>query len=216
MATIVIADDHPLFRDALQQTLSSALRSRFPALGTCEAGSIDEVLAYAANGDEVELVLLDLRMPGMEGLGGLIQLRRRFPGLPVVVVSATEDRATVQAAIAYGAAGYIPKSFDRDEIGQAIAMVLDGETFVPTLPGPAGEQGDEPRSAEIARRIRSLTPQQLRVLKLIGHGKPNKIIAYELDIGETTVKAHVTAILRKLKVSSRTQAILLTQRHLDG
>lgn len=141
-----------------------------------------------------------------------MDIRRRHPALPVVVVSATDDRTTMQTALAYGASGYIPKSLNRREIGDAVLRVLDGDTFLPCEESAASESEGP---ADVAQRIASLTAQQLRVLRLMAAGKPNKIIAYELDIGETTVKAHITAILRKLRVHSRTQAVLLAQGHLS-
>ncbi|WP_442504286.1 response regulator [Marinivivus vitaminiproducens] len=212
MCTILVADDHPLFREAMQSAVDDALRTMHPNLRMIEAGSVEDVLQIADSAEEIDLVLLDLRMPGMEGFAGLMDLRRRHPALPVVVVSATEDWATMQSALAYGASGYIPKSLSRREIGEAVLRVLDGDTFLPreetAFAAPAGP-------ADVAQRIASLTAQQLRVLRLMAAGKPNKIIAYELDIGETTVKAHITAILRKLRVHSRTQAVLLAQGHLS-
>lgn len=213
MSTILIADDHPLFREAMHRTVGDALRER-PGIRLVEAGTIDEVMSLAGDGLEIDLVLLDLRMPGMAGFGGLIDLRRRFPSLPVVVVSATEDPSTVRSALAYGAVGYIPKSLSREEIGEAITRVLEGDSFIPAFTEDE-TGGEDAEPAEVARRIASLTPQQLKVLKLISEGKPNKIIAFELDIGETTVKAHITAILRKLRVHSRTQAVLLARGHVS-
>lgn len=212
MCTILVADDHPLFREAIQGAVNDALRRTYPDLHMIEAGSVAEVLEIAASDQDIDLVLLDLRMPGMEGFAGLMDIRRRHPALPVVVVSAADDRTTMQTALAYGASGYIPKSLNRREIGDAVLRVLDGDTFLPCEECVASESEGP---ADVAQRIASLTAQQLRVLRLMAAGKPNKIIAYELDIGETTVKAHITAILRKLRVHSRTQAVLLAQGHLS-
>lgn len=217
MGTILIADDHPLFREAMRLTVGVAVGGRGHEIA--EAGTIADVVRHAEADDDVDLVLLDLRMPGMEGFAGLIDLRRRFPALPVVIVSATEDRATMLAALTYGASGFIPKSLTRDEIGRALARVLDGEVFAPPGLDPSAddaEAADDAKTCDVARGVASLTPQQRRVLRLMGQGKPNKIIAFELDIGETTVKAHITSILRKLRVHSRTQAVLATRGHLDA
>ncbi|MGF1562662.1 MAG: response regulator [Geminicoccaceae bacterium] len=213
MHTIVIADDHPLFRDAIRLALVNAFGDG--AFRLLEAGSVDEVVALAEAESDIDLVLLDLRMPGMEGFAGLIELRNRFPALPLVIVSAAEERQTVLEAMTYGAAGFIPKSLPREAIANALRSVVAGETFLPdhvTTPSDNDVEAEQIR-LENARRIASLTPQQLRVLRLVAEGKPNKIIAYELDIGETTVKAHITSILRKLGVFSRTQAVLLAQEH---
>jgi DNA-binding NarL/FixJ family response regulator len=177
-----------------------------------EASSIDEVRALATRERDLDLLLLDLRMPGMDGFAGLVALRREFPALPVVIVSASEEHKTIREALALGAAGYIPKSLARSEIESALERILRGESWFPhagqePAPGPA----DDPEAGERAERITSLTPQQLKVLQLVAQGKPNKIIAYELDIAETTVKAHITVILRKLGVYSRTQAVLVAR-----
>jgi DNA-binding NarL/FixJ family response regulator len=177
-----------------------------------EASSIDEVRALAAREHDLDLLLLDLRMPGMDGFAGLVALRREFPALPVVIVSASEEHKTIREALALGAAGYIPKTLARAEIESALERILRGEIWFPDAdgersPGPADEQ----EAADRTERIASLTPQQLKVLQLVAQGKPNKIIAYELDIAETTVKAHITVILRKLGVYSRTQAVLVAR-----
>lgn len=213
MTKVLVADDHPLFRRALELALEAVARAGEggPPLRVLEAGTVDEVRAVAGGERDLELLLLDLRMPGMDGLAGLLDLRRRFPALPVVVVSAAEEPALVREALACGAQGYIPKSLDRKEMAAALGRVLQGEIYVPPTLAPAEEGEGQPTAATRAERLRQLTQQQLNVLRHMVDGKPNKIIAYELDIAETTVKAHITVILRKLGVHSRTQAVLLAR-----
>ncbi len=205
MLKILVADDHPLFREAVVLSIRQLDRTEFEVI---EAGTLDEVRHLAAEIPDLDLLLLDLKMPGMDGLGGLLELRRGFPALPVVIVSATEEPRIIREALAAGAMGYIPKSLDRAEIARALEHVLAGEIW-----RPAGDLDQSPSEAPIAERVQALTPQQRNILRLMVAGKPNKIIAYELDIAETTVKAHVTVILRKLGVFSRTQAVLAAREY---
>lgn len=206
MLKVLVADDHPLFREAVVLSIRHLERMDCQVL---EAGTLDEVCRLATAMPDLDLLLLDLKMPGMEGLGGLLELRRRFPALPVVIVSATEDPRVIREAIAAGAMAYIPKSLDRSSITQALERVLAGEIWQ-----PEGNDSDLlPTGMSIAERIQALTPQQHNILRLIVAGKPNKIVAYELGIAETTVKAHVTVILRKLGVFSRTQAVLIAREY---
>ncbi|QCO14652.1 DNA-binding response regulator [Azospirillum brasilense] len=211
MSRILIADDHPLVRDALR----SAVLYSCQAQEIHEAGCLDETISILdsmqGGKGEPDLVLLDLNMPGMNGLTGLIALRRRFPAIPVAVVSAHEDRKVMLEAVRCGAAGFIPKSTPRDAIAGALRQILAGEVYLPASVEEGAAAEDE-ETAEIARRLSTLTAQQLRVLEMLGTGKLNKEIAYELSITETTVKAHVSAILQKLKVYSRTQAVVFANR----
>jgi DNA-binding NarL/FixJ family response regulator len=207
---IVIVDDHPLFRDALNQALSVA----FDAVEILEAGSLDEITLKLAADNEVDLVLLDLAMPGVQGFSGLVFLRAQHPEIPVVIVSASEDPATIWRAIAFGAAGYIPKSLPAKEIRAAVAKVLSGEVWTPPNIGLAG--ADDPHASKLASRLSTLTPQQVRVLMMLGEGLLNKQIAYKLDVSEATVKAHVSAILQKLGVDSRTQAVIAINKIDNG
>jgi DNA-binding NarL/FixJ family response regulator len=206
---IVVADDHPLMRAALVQTLSRIV----PGSRAVEAGSLDDALAAVraagGAGAEPDLVLLDLRMPGMNGFAGLKAMRARFPAVPVVVVSASEDAATMQAAIDCGAAAFLPKSATPATFAEAIEEVLAGNVW---LPPDALESAGAPGAAELAARTAQLTQAQMRVLDLVARGQLNKQIAYALDISEATVKAHVSAILRKLDVTTRTQAAMLARR----
>jgi DNA-binding NarL/FixJ family response regulator len=215
MQRILIADDHPLFRDALR----GAVVASFGRCETTEASTFDEAVALIRQDSSFDLVLLDLNMPGVNGFSGLLSLRAQFPALPVAIVTALEDAAIAKQAIDYGAVGFIPKSTPREVIGHALRAITNGEIYLP--PFPELENGTATRAnseddREIARRLASLTAQQVRVLDMLGTGKLNKEIAYELNIAETTVKAHVSAILQKLKVYSRTQAVVFASRlHFD-
>lgn len=204
--TILVADDHPLYREALVNAVSSLEMD-------CEVsvtGSFDEAMEELSKGGERDLVLLDLNMPGSKGLSGLSQMRAQFPAVPVAVVSATEDPVTIRKSIAMGAAGYIPKSASMDEMRDAVRQLLAGEIHVPEGVDLDGEIDSE--EAELIARLQSLTPQQTRVLGMLGEGLLNKQIAYELGVSEATVKAHVSAILLKLRVDSRTQAVIQVSR----
>ena len=206
MTKVLITDDHPLFREALR----SAATEAFSEGVTVEARSLEDALQKVEAHGDFDLVLLDLSMPDTQGFHGLLTLRNRFPKLPVLVVSGMEDHRIITEAMSYGAAGFVPKSTARPELVQALLKAMDGEVYLPPsyreARGQDAAQGEA--GGEMVDRLRSLTPQQLRVLQMLREGKLNKQIAYELDVGETTVKAHVSAILRKLKVFSRTQAVI--------
>jgi DNA-binding NarL/FixJ family response regulator len=204
---IIVADDHPLMRGALVQALARSLAP----LVVCEAGTLDEVVAAlrSAPADAMpDLILLDLNMPGMNGFAGLLLVRAEFPSIPVVIISASEEAATIGRTIDYGAAGFIPKSAPSERISEAVAAVLRGDLWFPAQALSGKPQED----AELAARLAALTPQQLRVFMMISEGKLNKQIAHEIQVAEATVKAHVTMILRKLGVGSRTQAAILARR----
>ncbi len=202
----IIADDHPLFRDALKQILARDM----PEVELAEAGTLDEVVA-AVGEKETDLILLDLKMPGVQGFSGLIYLRAQFPDIPVVVVSASEDTAIIRRAISFGASGFIPKSASAEQMQAALRAVLEGEVAVPE--DVSLEEDEE--TGDMARRLSTLTPQQMRVLMMLREGLLNKQIAYELGVSEATIKAHVSAILQKLGVESRTQAVIAASR-VDG
>jgi len=201
---ILVADDHPLMRAALRQAVSDSL----PGATTIQASRFSEVETALHDIPDVDAVLLDLHMPGMNGLIGLVLLRSEFPALPVIVVSAMEDAATVQRCMQYGASGFVPKSAPVNRLGEAIQAVIDGAIWVPPVDAAEGSTDDR----DVAARVAGLTPQQLRVLAGIAEGKLNKQIAYEMGVVETTVKAHVTVILRRLGVVSRTQAAIVAAR----
>lgn len=200
--TIIIADDHPLFRGAMRQALSGMAG----APDIVEAGDFAAARKAAADCPDADLMLLDLTMPGVSGLSGLIALRAEFPSLPVMVVSAHDDPATIHRALDLGASGFLSKSAGIDEIRNGIEKVMAGEVFVPT--GYDQSQEYEPEVADLLQRLQTLTPQQSRVLSMLGEGLLNKQIAYELGVSEATIKAHVSAILLKLNVDSRTQAVI--------
>lgn len=207
MREILIADDHPLFRDALRRAVMQVL----PDAVLREADSVPSLVELAAAHPHAELLLLDLNMPGAHGFSALAHVRASFPALPVIVVSAREEPVLMRRAIGHGAAGFIPKSSDIATIGTALHAVLDGETWLP--PGMSAHSAAlDPEEEALAKRIAELTPQQYRVLSMVCTGLLNKQIAYELEVSEATIKAHMTAILRKLGAHSRTQAVLLAGR----
>ena len=203
---ILIVDDHPLFRHALIQ----AVRYSLPQAQISETAAVNEFYERLENGPEPDLVLLDLNLPGASGFSALVHVRAQYPAIPIIVVSAHEEASIIQRAIAHGAMGYIPKSAHPSHIGEAIRQVLEGDIWLPPNL-PAANMNFDPRAADetaLAERIQSLTPQQFRVLMMVAEGLLNKQIAYELDVSEATIKAHVTAIFRKLGVQNRTQAVL--------
>ncbi|MEO6396767.1 MAG: response regulator transcription factor [Devosia sp.] len=204
----IIVDDHPLFRAALGQTLIGSDKAAIVE----EAGSLDELTAALERERECDLVLLDLNMPGARGFSGLLLLRSQYPEIPVLIVSAVEDAAVIRRCLALGAAGYLPKSVGPAAIRATIETVLRGDIFVPD--GLATD-GPDAQSA-LLKRLATLTPQQVRVLMMLSDGLMNKQIAYELSISEATVKAHVSSILQKLDVDSRTQAVIAASRIEQG
>lgn len=204
---IIIADDHPLFRSALQQALTLGLGDDVRLV---EAASIAELEVLLNQNAQWDLVLLDLNMPGAYGFSGLVLLRGQYPQLPVVMVSAQEESAVVARSREFGASGFIPKSSSLETIQQAVRAVLDGDVWWPSNIQDVGHVSAEAKAASAG--LASLTPQQFRVLTMVCDGLLNKQIAYELSVSEATIKAHVTAIFRKLGVRTRTQAALLLQQ----
>ena len=206
----IIVDDHPLFRGALGQ----ALRSAFANAEVLEAGSLDELTERLETAGEIDLILLDLSMPGVHGVSGLLYLRAQHPEVPVVIVSASDDAATIRQCLDCGASGFIPKSQPVERIREAIRRIIDGEIWLPPdidlTSAPAGE------NAELVSRVSTLTPQQVRVLMMLGEGLLNKQIAFKLGVSEATIKAHVSAILQKLGVESRTQAVIAAAKIEQG
>lgn len=203
---IIIVDDHPLFRDAMKASLSSLSAE----LKIAEAGSLDEVTTQLAQSPNCDLVLLDLKMPGVQGLAGLAYLRAQHPGVPVAVVSGQEEAATIRRSLALGASGFIPKSTSAETMRGAVKAILDGEVWAPNVGLEATPQDLE--LDNLSKRLATLTPQQVRVLMMLRGGLLNKQIAFELDVSEATVKAHVSAILLKLDVDSRTQAVIAANK----
>jgi DNA-binding NarL/FixJ family response regulator len=200
--TIIIADDHPLFRGALVQ----ALQAMAEKVDIIECGEFSAALQAAADNPDADLMLLDLAMPGVSGFSGLMTLRAQFSALPIVIVSATDDCMTVRRSLELGASGFIAKSSGLDEIRENVLTVLEGGVCSPK--GDIGQSDDDPGMTEILDRLKTLTPQQSRVLTMLAEGLLNKQIAYELSVSEATIKAHVSAILLKLNVDSRTQAVI--------
>lgn len=206
MPTLLIADDHPLFREALR----GAIKRLLPTATLHEAEDTDGLYAMVEAEPDADLLLLDLNIPGANGFSALVYLRAHFPELPVVVVSAREEPAVMRRALDHGAMGFIPKSVDAQILGEAIGQVLEGERWAPAA--VANAPAADPDEQDVAARIRELTPQQFRVLQMLATGMLNKQIAFELGVAEATVKAHMSAILRKLGASNRTQAVLVAGR----
>ena len=199
---LMIADDHPLFRGAMREAVNG-----LPGHVECtEAGSFDDVAALLDKGSEFDLVLLDLSMPGARGFSGLMYLRAQYPGVPVAVVSANDDPMAIRRCMEFGASGFIPKTLGVEGMRDAISRILGGGVYTP--PDIDLTSGSDAEAAELMARMATLTPQQVRVLMMLSEGLLNKQIAYQLGVSEATVKAHVSAILQKLGVESRTQAVI--------
>ncbi len=199
---LVIADDHPLFRGALREAVEGLLEQ----VDIAEAGTFDELVEFLERGSDVDLVLLDLTMPGARGFSGLMYMRAQYPGVPVIVVSANDDPAVIRRCMEFGASGFIPKTLGVEAMRAAISRILNGGVWTP--PDVDLSAGSDAESAELMARMATLTPQQVRVLMMLSEGLLNKQIAYQLGVSEATVKAHVSAILQKLGVESRTQAVI--------
>ncbi|GAL23238.1 response regulator transcription factor [Vibrio maritimus] len=201
--TIIIADDHPLFRNALFQSVHMAISGA----NLLEADSLESLLSLLEKSEEPDLILLDLKMPGANGMSGLIHLRADYPDIPIVVISASEEPSIVSQVKMHGAFGFIPKSSDMRALISALNQVLEGEPYF-----PAELLVDSNESNDLAEKIATLTPQQYKVLGMLSDGLLNKQIAYDLNVSEATIKAHMTAIFRKLGVKNRTQAVILLQQ----
>ncbi|MFV0276330.1 MAG: response regulator [Parahaliea sp.] len=208
MYSILIADDHPMIREAI----AAAISQSFTGSTVAETGDLEAALAYAADNPETDLILLDLNMPGMDGLNGIVRLRSAHPDIPVVILSAEEDKHVVLQAVTYGAVGFITKSMPRMKITEALQQVLDGQIYLPPdiirQSGTGVGRGQRHGNSVDPQLISSLTRRQLLVFEHMARGKSNKEIGFDLTIAETTVKAHVSAILRKLRVHSRLKAVL--------
>ncbi|PNE01376.1 transcriptional regulator DegU [Alcanivorax sp. MD8A] len=199
----MIADDHPLFRAALKQ----AVMASFTDADIHEADSLAGLEDLGQKSLPFDVILLDLHMPGTHGFSGLIYLREQYRKVPLVVISATEDVDVIQRAIHFGADGFIPKSASVETMTEAMEKIMAGERWLPEYARRAMPPTLPDHSA-MSERITSLTPQQFRVMGMLMEGMQNKVIAYELDVSEATIKAHMTAIFRKLGVRNRTQAVL--------
>lgn len=207
----LIVDDHPLFLEALEMALHVA----FPGAEVETAGSIGAARQSLAQGVRPDLILLDLKMPDTAGFEGVVGLRAAYPRVPLAVISSMSGEEIMRQLRDLGASGFINKSEKRENIVAAVRRLVEGEGYFSEITGlaePAGAASPREREAEILARLRELTPQQYKVLTLICEGKLNKQIAYELDIVETTVKAHITSIFKKLSIHNRTQAVLIMQK----
>ncbi len=204
---LLLVDDHPLFREAL----ASAIALAFPGAELHEADGIRGACDILDRNAGIDLTLLDLTMQGVAGFDGLVTIRTRFPRVPILIVSGLEEPRIMHEALRHGAAGFVPKAVDKATLTRAISEVLGGALFMPpdraAPPQPTRPNSKKPPLAE---RVARLTPQQMRVLTMIRQGKLNKQIAHELQVGDSTVKAHVSEILRKLEVISRTQIVIET------
>ncbi len=207
MITLLIADDHPLYRDALRGALSATLEP----LTLLEAGDLGHTVELLQQQQDIDLLLLDLHMPGSCDLYGLIHIRKLFPDLPVAVVSGLEEPSLIAKVINTGALGFVPKTTDASHIAEAVTTMLDGDIWLPES-FDDNALTDDPAFAELADKVASLTPAQYKVLCYMRDGLLNKQIGYNLDIAEATVKAHITAIFRKLGINNRTQAVLIASQ----
>lgn len=197
---IIIADDHPLFRNALCQAVTQVIADAH----ILECDSIGALEKLLAADNDIDLILLDLRMPGANGFSGLVLIRREYPAIPVVVISASDQPLIMQRAVEYGAAGFIPKASDIHQISTALQTVMGGSLWLPS-PVTHSTSAEE---HEFAQKLKTLTPQQLRVFMMLTKGLLNKQIASEVSVSEATVRTHMTAIFRKLGVRNRTQAVI--------
>lgn len=201
---ILLADDHALFRSGLAMVLA-----QLDAEATiCEASRFDEALDYATQ--TLDLALLDLYMPGMDGEAGILRFMAAAPGVPVVVISGSEDADCIRDLLGAGAVGYIPKSSPSQVMLSALRLILNGGIYVPTQ--ALHRATAAPISAGPKPQLPPPTERQLRVLRLLAEGKPNKVIAREMGISEGTVKIHLAALYRTLHVANRTEAVLVAQR----
>ncbi|MBL4910428.1 MAG: response regulator transcription factor [Alteromonadaceae bacterium] len=197
---VIIADDHPLFRQALLETLKSKLAQT----KWLEAETVNELNTLLSSDSDADLLLLDLNIPGAHGFNTLVHVRKHFPQIPVVIVSAYEDNDTINNAMNYGASGFVPKSTPVETIFEAIRQVLQGGLWTPASLNDSNQES----KSDMADRISSLTQQQYKILMMFAQGMLNKQIAYDLSVSEATIKAHATAIFRKLNVRNRTQAVI--------
>ncbi|KJZ18208.1 response regulator [Loktanella sp. S4079] len=211
---ILVVDDHPLYCDAMVASLSSA----FKIQKVDSVNSLEAAMKALAVGPLPDLVLLDLGLPDATGLSGFFQIKEHSQEMPIVVISADSSDETIHAAMEAGAMGFVPKDAPRNVIADALAQVQEGTRYLPPCytPKPREAAQDPVSVQEASKRIARLTPQQRRIMELISAGKPNKLIAYELSVAEGTVKAHITALLRRLGVSNRTQAAVLVNSAVLG
>ncbi len=210
MINLLIADDHPLYRDALRGALNTHMKD----VSILEASDMSQALEILNQGHDIDLLLLDLHMPGSQDLFGLIHIRKTFPDLPVAVVSGTENREIIGKIIDIGALGFVHKTTEAATIAKAIQSMLDGDIWVPE--NYTGDVKEDPYFSNLADKVATLTPAQYKVLCMLRDGLLNKQIGYNLGIAEKTVKTHITSIFKKLEISNRTQAVIIaTQLQLE-
>ncbi|MCW8962208.1 MAG: response regulator transcription factor [Gammaproteobacteria bacterium] len=201
---VLVADDHPLFREAIVHLLTRTI----PEVVIHEASSLAQSRDILSDHRGVSLLLLDLKLSDTSGIDGLLYLKKTYPSVPVIVISAYDNQAVIQDALRYGASGFIPKHLGMDEIAEAINIVLEGDVWF-----PGSDDIQENREHEPADQpdFSELTATQIKVLSLLRDGKPSKEMATILSVTEATVKAHLTEIYRKLNVRNRTQAVVLAK-----
>jgi len=209
MAKLIIADEHPLFRNALVNAISNTFVTKATVEADCFEGTVQALEQHP----DTDMLLLDLHMPGNCGFLGLIQLRKSYPTLPIVVISASDDADVIKRVMSFGASAFVPKSAHPIDIGKALNAVMNGDLWLPEkyrhlLSPDANDDAD----LDLAAKVAQLTAQQYKVLYYLTEGWLNKQIAYDLNISEATVKAHMTAIFRKLGVTNRTQVVIQAQR----
>lgn len=204
----LVIDDHPLYCDALASMMETVFNMR----RVRKAASLGDAMQLLRSRFSPDLVMLDLNLPDVSGLSGFMKIKDKAPDVPVVVISAITSDEVVHSVISAGAAGFIPKDAARETLLEAMMDIWDGKTYLPAgYKAPAKQSEADPAISDISRKIADLSQQQARILSLICKGKPNKLIAYEMQLAEATVKAHITALLRRLKVQNRTQAALLVR-----
>jgi DNA-binding NarL/FixJ family response regulator len=216
MLKILIAEDHPLFREAVREVVQQLVATQRDECACVEAKDSRELFAALARDDDFDLILLDLFMPGANGLADIVRVRDKVPGTPIVVISSLGDEATMRQAITCGAAGFVPKSTPKAELLRALRDVLAGRVYTPAAPPALAAPRRRAAAAADDGDSGPLTARQTTVMALLATGKSNKEIANELDISEMTVKAHMTSILRKLGVATRAQAIVAFQLSPQG
>jgi DNA-binding NarL/FixJ family response regulator len=205
MYKILVADDHPLFRDAVINIISQT----FPESEIFESKDIESTLALAQKTNDIDLILLDLNMPGMSGLAGLLDLRNQYPTIPVVIISAETEKQVILQTIAYGAVGFIAKSSSKNIIGEALKSILAGNVYLPADIMRSQTTVNTSKEFEVLpEKMFLLTRRELMVLKHLTKGEANKQIAFNLNISETTVKSHVSSILKKLGASNRVKVVV--------
>ncbi len=208
MRSALVIDDHPLYCDALASMMETVFNMR----RVRKAASLGDAMQLLRSRFSPDLVMLDLNLPDVSGLSGFMKIKDKAPDVPVVVISAFTSDEVVQSVISAGAAGFIPKDAARETLREAMMDIWDGKIYLPAgYKAPAKQSEADPAIGDISRKIAGLSQQQARILSLICKGKPNKLIAFEMQLAEATVKAHITALLRRLGVQNRTQAALLVR-----